>query len=75
MSEESIVEKVVDLAALAKSETLACSFCGRTQKQVKVMIVGPDVYICDECVVSSAEMIVELAAAEVGDPAEEETLP
>jgi len=30
--------------------TLCCSFCGREQSQVKRLIAGPDVYICDECV-------------------------
>ena len=30
-------------------ELLACSFCGRTQKQVKKLIAGPGVYICDGC--------------------------
>jgi hypothetical protein len=28
---------------------LACSFCGKSQKQVSKLIAGPDVYICDEC--------------------------
>ena len=27
---------------------LRCSFCGKTQDQVKKLIAGPDVYICDE---------------------------
>jgi ClpX C4-type zinc finger len=27
-----------------------CSFCGKTQRQVKKLIAGPGVYICDECV-------------------------
>lgn len=30
--------------------TLRCSFCGKTQEQVKKLIAGPNVYICDECV-------------------------
>ncbi len=29
---------------------LACSFCGKSQKQVSKLIAGPDVYICNECV-------------------------
>jgi len=32
------------------SELLSCSFCGKHQKQVKKLIAGPGVYICDECV-------------------------
>jgi hypothetical protein len=29
---------------------LACSFCGKSQKQVKKLVAGPGVYICDECI-------------------------
>ena len=32
------------------SDLLKCSFCGKTQKQVKKLIAGPGVYICDECI-------------------------
>jgi ATP-dependent Clp protease ATP-binding subunit ClpX len=31
-------------------ELLKCSFCGKSQKQVKRLIAGPGVYICDECI-------------------------
>ena len=31
-------------------DTLSCSFCGKTQRQVTKLISGPGVYICDECV-------------------------
>ena len=31
-------------------DLLKCSFCGKTQKQVKKLIAGPGVYICDECI-------------------------
>ena len=31
-------------------ELLSCSFCGKNQKQVKKLIAGPDVYICDRCI-------------------------
>ena len=31
-------------------DLLKCSFCGKSQKQVKKLIVGPGVYICDECI-------------------------
>lgn len=33
-----------------KNEILKCSFCGKPQKQVKKLIAGPGIYICDECV-------------------------
>ena len=32
------------------SDLLKCSFCGKSQKQVKKLIAGPGVYICDECI-------------------------
>ncbi|MBQ9245116.1 hypothetical protein IJ182_02485 [bacterium] len=36
---------------------IKCSFCGKTQGQVKKLIAGPDVYICDECVNLCCEII------------------
>lgn len=36
-----------------------CSFCGKTQDQVKKLIAGPNVYICDECVALCNEIIAE----------------
>ena len=45
------------------SETLKCSFCGKSQKQVKKLIAGPAVYICDECIDLCNEIIEE----EVGE--------
>ena len=41
------------------SELLKCSFCGKSQKQVKKLIAGPGVYICDECIELCTEIIVE----------------
>ncbi|HPE45001.1 MAG TPA: ClpX C4-type zinc finger protein, partial [Deltaproteobacteria bacterium] len=29
---------------------LRCSFCGKSQEEVRKLIAGPDVYICDECI-------------------------
>ncbi len=40
-------------------ELLKCSFCGKTQKQVKKLIAGPGVYICDECIDLCNEIIEE----------------
>lgn len=40
-------------------DLLKCSFCGKTQKQVKKLIAGPGVYICDECIDLCNEIIVE----------------
>ena len=47
-------------------EILKCSFCGKSQKQVKKLIAGPGVYICDECVDLCNE-IIEEEFAEKGD--------
>lgn len=41
------------------SDLLKCSFCGKTQKQVKKLIAGPGVYICDECIELCNEIILE----------------
>jgi ATP-dependent Clp protease ATP-binding subunit ClpX len=45
---------------------LKCSFCGKSQKQVKKLIAGPGVYICDECIDLCNE-IIEEELAEAGD--------
>jgi ATP-dependent Clp protease ATP-binding subunit ClpX len=42
---------------------LKCSFCGKSQKQVKKLIAGPGVYICDECI----ELCNEIIEEELGD--------
>ncbi|MEY3618395.1 MAG: hypothetical protein RL726_1093 [Actinomycetota bacterium] len=47
-------------------EILKCSFCGKSQKQVKKLIAGPGVYICDECIDLCNEIIEE----EVGEAAD-----
>ena len=40
-------------------EVLRCSFCGKTQHEVKKLIVGPTVYICDECIALCSDIISE----------------
>jgi ATP-dependent Clp protease ATP-binding subunit ClpX len=47
------------LAKYEGSELLKCSFCGKSQKQVKKLIAGPGVYICDECIELCNEIIEE----------------
>ncbi|MFF1612639.1 ATP-dependent Clp protease ATP-binding subunit ClpX [Amycolatopsis sp. NPDC058278] len=47
-------------------DLLKCSFCGKSQKQVKKLIAGPGVYICDECIDLCNE-IIEEELAEAGD--------
>lgn len=44
-------------------DLLKCSFCGKSQKQVKKLIAGPGVYICDECI----ELCNEIVDEELGD--------
>jgi ATP-dependent Clp protease ATP-binding subunit ClpX len=47
------------LAKFEGSDLLKCSFCGKSQKQVKKLIAGPGVYICDECIDLCNEIIEE----------------
>lgn len=47
---------------------LKCSFCGKAQEQVKKLIAGPGVYICDECI----ELCNEIIEEEMGEEAEVE---
>ncbi len=46
-----------------EKELIRCSFCGKTQDQVRKIIAGPNVYICDECVNLCQEIVQE----ELGD--------
>ncbi|MEV8148870.1 ATP-dependent Clp protease ATP-binding subunit ClpX [Arthrobacter sp. NPDC080031] len=48
------------------TDLLKCSFCGKSQKQVRKLIAGPGVYICDECIELCNE-IIEEELAEVSD--------
>ncbi|MBI2897714.1 MAG: ATP-dependent Clp protease ATP-binding subunit ClpX, partial [Deltaproteobacteria bacterium] len=40
-------------------QNLSCSFCGKSQKEVKKLIAGPTVYICDECIGLCNDIIAE----------------
>ncbi|MDZ4696545.1 MAG: ATP-dependent Clp protease ATP-binding subunit ClpX [Deltaproteobacteria bacterium] len=42
-----------------EQSSLACSFCGKSQKEVKKLIAGPTVYICDECIGLCNDIIAE----------------
>ena len=44
---------------MSSNDRLKCSFCGKTQDQVKKLIAGPDVYICNECVDLCNEILDE----------------
>ncbi|MCC6832489.1 MAG: ATP-dependent Clp protease ATP-binding subunit ClpX [Thermoleophilia bacterium] len=47
------------MAKTEQNEQLLCSFCGKSQRQVKKLIAGPGVYICDECIDLCNEIIDE----------------
>lgn len=47
---------------------LKCSFCGKTQEQVRKLVAGPGVYICDECI----ELCTEIVQEELGSEEEVE---
>ncbi len=47
------------------SDLLKCTFCGKSQKQVRKLIAGPSVYICDECI----ELCNEIIEEELGNQA------
>ncbi|WP_461204725.1 ATP-dependent Clp protease ATP-binding subunit ClpX [Clostridium sp. DL1XJH146] len=61
------------MAKYDDKKQLKCSFCGKTQEQVRRLIAGPGVYICDECI----ELCSEIIADEFEDTVdfETETLP
>ncbi|MGE3541649.1 MAG: ATP-dependent Clp protease ATP-binding subunit ClpX, partial [Candidatus Tectimicrobiota bacterium] len=48
----------------SQGEVLRCSFCGKSQNEVKRLIAGPAAYICDECIDLCNDIILEEGAAE-----------
>jgi len=60
----------------SRDKTLYCSFCGKSQHEVKKLIAGPSVFICDECIDLCNDIIRdETASTELGAPAVTDTLP
>jgi len=53
---------------------LSCSFCGKSQREVKKLIAGPTVYICDECIELCNDIIAEEYGEEAGTPPAAEIL-
>ena len=49
-----------------KNERLRCSFCGRTQDEVKRLIAGPNAFICNECVDICMNLIMDETEQEEG---------
>ncbi|MDA9601235.1 ATP-dependent Clp protease ATP-binding subunit ClpX [Alphaproteobacteria bacterium] len=46
-------------SANSSDKKISCSFCGKSQEEVKKLIAGPNVYICNECVVLCKDILVE----------------
>ena len=57
----------------ADGKILYCSFCGKSQHEVRKLIAGPSVYICDECVELCNDIIRE--ELEENGPGDRESLP
>jgi len=58
-----------------RSDTLICSFCGKSQEEVKKLIAGPTVYICDECIELCNDIIAEESKLEDASAADVRKLP
>jgi hypothetical protein len=54
----------------AEPETLYCSFCGKSQHEVRKLVAGPTVYICDECINLCVDIVREEDAAPKAEPLE-----
>jgi len=68
--------RVLGMTKLSESgDLLKCSFCGKSQKQVRKLIAGPGVYICDECIELCNEIIEEELGAAASKEIEDITLP
>ncbi len=59
MVSRSVKEGLLVARVGETGDLLKCSFCGKSQKQVKKLIAGPGVYICDECIELCNEIIEE----------------
>jgi hypothetical protein len=54
--------------SLRKENILLCSFCGKSHADVKKLIAGPGVYICDECVVHCKNALEKELGTDVQRP-------
>ena len=59
----------------SSEKTLYCSFCGKSQHEVKKLIAGPSVFICDECIELCNEIIRDELPAEDARPRRASDLP
>ena len=60
---------------MADRNEIRCSFCGKTNSQVRKIVVGPDVYICNECVDLAKAMIEEQSERNTGRRKKSDKLP
>jgi ATP-dependent Clp protease ATP-binding subunit ClpX len=60
---------MADKKASSGEKVLYCSFCGKSQHEVKKLIAGPSVFICDECIELCNDIIRDEVPAEVGGAA------
>ena len=66
------------MSGAQQNQMLECSFCGKTQEQVRKLIAGPTAYICDECIELCYDIIreghsgheVDVSGAEIPTPKE-----
>ncbi|MBY0468253.1 MAG: ATP-dependent protease ATP-binding subunit ClpX [Burkholderiales bacterium PBB1] len=59
---------MADKKGSSSEKVLYCSFCGKSQHEVKKLIAGPSVFICDECIELCNDIIRDEVPAEVADP-------
>ena len=57
---------MADKKGSSGEKVLYCSFCGKSQHEVKKLIAGPSVFICDECIELCNDIIRDEAPADVG---------
>lgn len=57
-----------------EAQTLSCNFCGKARNTVKKLIAGPSVYICDECVTISYNIIAQEKEVSVSEPRSHELM-
>ena len=59
---------MADKKGASGEKVLYCSFCGKSQHEVKKLIAGPSVFICDECIELCNDIIRDEVPAEIADP-------
>jgi len=65
---EAMTGDAVSAASQKKHSALHCSFCGKSQHEVKKLIAGPAIFICDACVALCVKIIADEDAKPPADP-------